>query len=46
MSAILVSLLMDQLNKENAQKLLGFLGERLGNKPIELEVEANSKQLR
>ncbi|XHX77079.1 MAG: hypothetical protein RBJ76_21965 [Stenomitos frigidus ULC029] len=44
--AILVGLLTAQVNKENAQKLLGFLGDRLGNKAIELEVEANGKKLK
>ncbi len=44
--SILVGLLTAQVNKENAQKLLGFLGDRLGNKPIELEVEANGKKLK
>ena len=39
LGAILVGLLTTQVNKENAQKLLGFLGDRLGNKLIELEVE-------
>lgn len=43
---ILVGLLTAQVNKANAQKLLGFLGDRLGNKPIELEVEDNGKKLR
>lgn len=43
--AILVGLLTAQVNKENAQKLLGFLGDRLGNKPIELAIEANGKKL-
>ncbi|MGI0491679.1 hypothetical protein ACN4EG_07690 [Alkalinema pantanalense CENA528] len=43
---ILVGLLTAQVNKENAQKLLGFLGDRLGNKPIELEVEDNGKKLK
>jgi hypothetical protein len=43
---ILVGLLTAQVNKENAQKLLGFLGNRLGNKLIELEVEANGKKLK
>jgi hypothetical protein len=43
---ILVGLLTAQVNKENAQKLLGFLGDRLGNKPIELEVEADGKKLK
>ena len=44
--AILVGLLTAQGNKENAQKVMGFLGDRLGNKPIELEVEANGKKLK
>ncbi|MBU6186156.1 MAG: hypothetical protein KGQ16_06990 [Cyanobacteria bacterium REEB444] len=44
--AILVGLLTAQVNKENAQKLLSFLGDRLGNKPIELEVEDNGKKLK
>lgn len=44
--AILAGMLTAQVNKENAQKLLGFLGDRLGNKPIELEVEANGKKLK
>ncbi|MBD2038588.1 hypothetical protein H6F76_26905 [Leptolyngbya sp. FACHB-321] len=44
--AILVGLLTAQVNKENAQKVMGFLGDRLGNKTIELEVEANGKKLK
>ena len=44
--AMLIGLLTTQVNKENAQKLLGFLGDRLGNKPIELEVEADGKKLK
>jgi len=44
--AILVGLLTAQVNKENAQKVMGFLGDRLGNKVIELEVEANGKKLK
>jgi hypothetical protein len=43
---ILVGLLTAQVNKENAQKVMGFLGDRLGGKPIELEVEANGKKLK
>ncbi len=43
--AILVGLLTTQVNKENAQKLMGFLGDRLGGKPIELSIEANGKKL-
>ncbi|KAM3104278.1 hypothetical protein ACKFKH_27140 [Phormidesmis sp. 146-20] len=44
--AILVGLLTAQVNKGNAQKVMGFLSDRLGNKPIELEVEANGKKLK
>jgi len=44
--AILVGLLTARVNKENAQKVIGFLGDRLGNKAIELEVEANGKKLK
>lgn len=44
--AILVGLLTAQVNKANAQKLMGFLGDRLGGKPIELEVEANGKKMK
>jgi len=44
--AILVGLLTAQVNKENAQKVMAFLGDRLGRKPIELEVEANGKKLK
>ena len=42
---ILVGLLTTQVNPANAQKLMGFLGDRLGGKPIELAVEANGKKL-
>ena len=43
---MLVGLLTAQVNLANAQKLLGFLGDRLGNKTIELEIEANGKKLK
>jgi len=42
---ILVGLLTAQVSPVNAQKLMGFLGDRLGGKPIELSVEANGKKL-
>jgi len=45
-ATILVGLLTAQVNKQNAQKVMGFLGDRLGNKAIELEVEANGKKLK
>jgi hypothetical protein len=41
----LVGLLMAEVSVVNAKKLLRFLGDRLGNKPIELSVEANGKKL-
>ena len=44
--AILVGLLTAEVSPANVKKLLGFLGDRLGNKPIELEVEANGKKLK
>jgi len=42
---MLVGLLTAQVSPVNAQKLMGFLGDRLGGKPIELSVEANGKKL-
>lgn len=41
----LVGLLMAEVSVANAKKLMGFLGDRLSNKPIELSVEANGKKL-
>ncbi len=43
--AMLVGLLMAEVNTANAKKLMGYLGDRLGGKPIELSVEANGKKL-
>ncbi len=45
LGGFLVGLLTTQVNAANAQKLMGFLGDRLGGKPIELSVEANGKKL-
>jgi hypothetical protein len=45
LGGFLVGLLAAEVNVANAQKLMGFLGDRLGGKPIELEVEANGKKL-
>ncbi|MBN3960450.1 hypothetical protein [Nostoc sp. NMS8] len=42
----LLGVLQAEVSINNFKKLLGFLGERLGNKPIELEVEANGKKLK
>jgi hypothetical protein len=45
LGGFLVGLLAAEVNVANAQKLMGFLGDRLGGKPIELAVEANGKKL-
>lgn len=42
---MLIGLLTAEVSVGNAQKLMGFLGDRLGGKPIELAVEANGKKL-
>ena len=42
----LVGLLITEVSVANFKKLGAFLGDRLGNKPIELEVEANGKKLK
>jgi hypothetical protein len=41
----LVGLLMAQMNIDNAKKMFEFLRDRLGNKSIELTIEANGKKL-
>jgi hypothetical protein len=43
--SFLVGILMTKVSVANGKKLLAFLGDRLGNKPIELSVEANGKKL-
>lgn len=45
LGGFLAGLLMAEVNVANAKKLMGFLGDRLGGKPIELAVEANGKKL-
>ncbi|MBG1267356.1 hypothetical protein [Nostoc sp. WHI] len=45
LGGFLVGLLMAEVNVGNAKKLMGFLGDRLGGKLIELSVEANGKKL-
>ncbi|MGI2907476.1 hypothetical protein [Tolypothrix sp. VBCCA 56010] len=42
----LLGVLRTEVSVGNFKKLLGFLGDRLGNKTIELEVEANGKKLK
>ena len=46
LGGFLVGLLVTEVNVANAKRLMGFLGDRLGGKPIELEVEANGKKLK
>ena len=45
LGGFLVGLLSAEVNAANAKKLMGFLGDRLGGKAIELAVEANGKKL-
>jgi hypothetical protein len=45
LGGFLMGLLATEVNVANAQKLMGFLGDRLSGKPIELTVEANGKKL-
>lgn len=45
LGGFLIGLLTAEVNAANAKKLMGFLGDRLGGKTIELEVEANGKKL-
>ncbi|WP_414574006.1 hypothetical protein [Nostoc sp. CCY 9925] len=42
----LLGVLQAEVSLANFKKLLGFLGDRLGNKTIELEVEADGKKLK
>jgi hypothetical protein len=46
LGALLVGILTAEVNAVNCKKVLGFLGDRLGGKPIELEVEANGRKLK
>ncbi|MGK7895932.1 MAG: hypothetical protein AB4372_20545 [Xenococcus sp. (in: cyanobacteria)] len=45
LGGFLVGLLTAEINIDNAKKLIGFLGDRLSGKTIELTVEANGKKL-
>ncbi|PZV13698.1 MAG: hypothetical protein DCF20_14610 [Pseudanabaena sp.] len=45
MGGFVVGLLSAEVSMANAKKLLGFLGDRLGAKPIEFTVEGNGKKL-
>lgn len=45
LGGFLAGILTAEVNASNVKKLIGFLGDRLGGKPIELSVEANGKKL-
>ena len=45
LGGFLGGILMAEVNPANGKKLLGFLGDRLGGKPMELSVEANGRKL-
>ncbi|WP_026731743.1 hypothetical protein [Fischerella sp. PCC 9605] len=46
LGGFLLGILQAEVSIENCKKLFSFLGDRLGGKPIELEVEANGKKLK
>lgn len=46
LGGFLVGMLTAEVNPANTKALLGFLRDRLGGKPIEMEVEANGKKLK
>ncbi|MBX9257394.1 hypothetical protein H1Q63_26315 [Desmonostoc muscorum CCALA 125] len=46
LGGFLLGVLQTEVSIANFKKLLGFLGDRLGNKSVELEVEANGKKLK
>jgi hypothetical protein len=46
LGGFLFGMLQAEVTIGNVKQLLGFLGDRLGAKPIELEVEANGKKLK
>lgn len=41
-----LGMLQAEVSLANIKKVLGFLSDRLGSQPIELEVEANGKKLK
>ena len=46
LGGLLVGVLTAEVSPVNIKSLFGFLGDRLGGKPIEMEVEANGKKLK
>jgi len=46
LGGFLIGMLTAEVNPTNVKNLLGFLGDRLSGKAIEMEVEANGKKLK
>lgn len=46
LGGFLLGVLQTEVSIANFKKVLGIVGDRLGNKTIELEVEANGKKLK
>jgi hypothetical protein len=46
LGAVLVGILTAEVNAANIKTLFGFLSDRLGGKPIAMEVEANGRKLK
>lgn len=42
----LLGIMTAEVSLQNIKALLGFVGDRLGDKPIEIELEANGKKLK
>ena len=45
LGGVIVGLLTAEISVDNTKRVMGFLGDRLIGKPIELEVEADGKKL-
>jgi hypothetical protein len=46
LASFLVGLLTAEVNIKNLKSVMGFIGDRLGNKAIEVEAEVNGKKIK
>jgi hypothetical protein len=46
LGGFLIGMLTAEVNPANVKKVMGFLGDRLSGKIIEMEVEANGRKLK
>ncbi len=46
LGGFLLGMLQAEVSLANVKNLLGFVGDRLSGKPIEMEVEANGRKLK